>query len=55
MSIRKSIQIGLLGRAFAVIGAANAVSAAVEAHRRPRARDLNTLGINPEAFDRVGQ
>ncbi|MBX4928050.1 hypothetical protein [Rhizobium binae] len=54
-AIRSSIRTGFLGRAFAVIGAANAVSAAVEAGRRPRARDLRELGINPASFDQVSR
>ncbi|MBX4962103.1 hypothetical protein [Rhizobium binae] len=54
-AIRSSIRTGFLGRAFAVIGAANAVSAAVEARRRPRARDLRELGINPASFDQVSR
>ncbi|WP_454851682.1 hypothetical protein [Rhizobium binxianense] len=43
---------GFFSRTFAVIGAAAAVSAAVEGHRRPRARDLRTLGIDPASFGR---
>ena len=54
MSALPSIRSGFLGRAFAVIGAAAAASAAIETHRRPSARDLKTLGIDPAAFDRVG-
>lgn len=53
-ALSKSIRNGFLGRAFAVIGAASAASAAVEIHRRPAARDLKTLGINPGDFDRLG-
>ncbi|MDI7861857.1 hypothetical protein MRS76_07790 [Rhizobiaceae bacterium n13] len=52
-ALKKSINSGFLGRAFAVIGAATAASAAVEAHRRPSARHLTTLGIEPAAFDRI--
>ncbi|WP_088396235.1 hypothetical protein [Rhizobium esperanzae] len=52
-AIRNSVQTGFLGRAFAALSAANAVSAAVEAGRRPRARDLKELGIDPASFGRV--
>lgn len=54
MSFRQSIRDGFFGRAFAMIGAANAVSAAIESGRRPKSRDLQTLGINPSAFSRIG-
>ncbi|WP_162241351.1 MULTISPECIES: hypothetical protein [unclassified Rhizobium] len=40
----------IFGRAFAVIGAASAAAAAIEGGRRPQARDLNTLGIDPASF-----
>jgi hypothetical protein len=40
-------------RAFAVMSAAIAVSAAVENRRRPAGRDLDTLGIDRNAFDRL--
>ncbi|MBB2675942.1 UNVERIFIED_ORG: hypothetical protein GGE44_005556 [Rhizobium esperanzae] len=52
-AIRNSIRAGFLGRAFATLSAANAVSAAVEAGRRPRARDLQDLGIDPASFSQV--
>lgn len=39
------------GRAFSILGAASAASAAVEANRRPNKRDLETLGIDPKSFD----
>ncbi len=42
-----------IGRALAVVSAAISVSAAVENHRRPKNRDLETLGIDPTAFDRI--
>ena len=54
-TFRKSISTGFLGRAFAVIGAASAVSAAVEGKRRPRASDLETLGIDPKSFEHYGR
>ncbi|MGN7806431.1 hypothetical protein ACTJKE_27560 [Ensifer sp. 22521] len=38
---------GFIGRAFAVLGAA---AAAVEGHRRPKASDRRTLGIDPANF-----
>lgn len=41
---------GFIGRAFAVLGAASAAAAAVEGHRRPKASDLRTLGIDPASF-----
>ncbi|MBB2752114.1 UNVERIFIED_ORG: hypothetical protein GGI57_002813 [Rhizobium aethiopicum] len=54
-AIRSSVRTGFFGRAFAVLGAANAVSAAVEAGRRPRARDLRELGIDPAAFGQASR
>ncbi|MDR7146146.1 hypothetical protein [Rhizobium sp. BE258] len=53
MSYVKSIREGFLGRAFAVIGAANAVSAAVDAGRRPQGRHLKVLGIDADVFDHI--
>jgi hypothetical protein len=53
MTVQKKNR-GAFGRAFAVVSAAIAVSAAVENHRRPKSRDLNTLGIDPNAFDKLG-
>lgn len=41
---------GMIGEAFAIIGAAGRASAAVEAHRKPDAASLRTLGIDPAAF-----
>jgi hypothetical protein len=52
-AINKSFRNGFLARAFAALGAANSVSAAVEAGRKPRARDLQELGIDPVNFGRV--
>jgi hypothetical protein len=49
----KNMRGGFIGRAIAVFGAATAASAAVEGGRKPQARDLKTLGIDPKAFDRV--
>lgn len=54
-SYRKSIREGFFGRAFAVIGAATAVSAACETGRRPKAQDLNVLGIDPKIFGHIGR
>jgi hypothetical protein len=54
MSVKSKSRFGAVGRAFDVIGAAIAVSAAVENRRRPSSRDLTTLGIDPQAFDRLG-
>ncbi|MDM9620710.1 MULTISPECIES: hypothetical protein [unclassified Rhizobium] len=53
MSFRQSIRDGFLGRAFAMIGAANAVSATIESGRRPKSRDLRELGIDPSMFGRI--
>ena len=52
-TIRNSVAQGFFGRAFAVLSAAHAAAAAVEGHRRPKERDLRTLGINPADFPRV--
>ena len=49
-TLRNSFAQGFFGRAFAVLSAANAAAAAVEGHRRPKERDLRTLGINPADF-----
>lgn len=53
MSVQNKTRGGAFGRAFAVVTAAIAVSAAVENRRRPSSRDLTTLGIDPKAFDSV--
>ncbi|WP_170986298.1 hypothetical protein [Rhizobium sp. LC145] len=45
---------GFLGRAIAVFGAAVSVSAAVEGRRTPKRHDLETLGIDPKAFAKIG-
>ncbi|MCD2182444.1 hypothetical protein [Rhizobium sp. GN54] len=47
---RNGVRHGFLGRAFAVLGAASAAAAAVEGNRRPKDRDLRTLGIDPASF-----
>jgi len=41
------------GETFAVLGAALSVSAAVRAHRKPARADLEALGIDGKAFDKV--
>lgn len=41
------------GQAFEVFGAAVAASAAVRAHRQPAATDLEALGIDAKAFNKV--
>ena len=47
-------RLSLIGRYLrsvaAIIGAARAVSAAVEAQRHPSARALEVLGIDPDQF-----
>lgn len=48
--ICNAVRQGILGRAFAVLGAASAAAAAVENHRRPRNSDLKVLGIDPASF-----
>jgi hypothetical protein len=53
MSINTKKRGNSFTRAFAVVGAAIAVSAAVENRRRPAGRDLETLGIDPDAFNRI--
>lgn len=42
-----------IGNFFGVLGAAIEVSAAVEHRRQPKSRDLEALGIDPDAFKRV--
>ena len=43
-------------RGFAqILGAADAAAGALETHRQPPARALNTLGIDPAAFRRIGR
>ncbi|WP_200950936.1 hypothetical protein [Rhizobium sp. Root1220] len=53
MSFRQSIRDGFLGRAFAMLSAANAVSATIESGRRPKSRDLRELGIDPSMYGRL--
>lgn len=42
-------------RFFRTLGSAIAVAQAVETGRRPSARDLETLGIDPSHFTRIGR
>ncbi len=42
-----------ISRMFSAFGSAIAVSRAVEAGRKPKARDLANLGIEPVAFDNI--
>jgi hypothetical protein len=54
MTMQKKSRGNAFSRAFAVFGAAVAVSAAIENRRRPSNSDLSTLGIEPNAFNRLG-
>jgi hypothetical protein len=40
---------------FTAFGSAIAVASAIDNGRRPKARDLRTLGIDPEQFGRIGR
>ncbi|WP_164480434.1 hypothetical protein [Mesorhizobium sp. Root552] len=44
-----------IGDLFITFGSAVVVSRAVEAGRKPRARHLNDLGIDPRAFDKISR
>jgi hypothetical protein len=44
-----------IGDIIATFGSAVAAAHAVETGRRPRARDLAALGIEPKAFDKIGR
>jgi len=44
-----------IGGMFAAFGSAAAVARALEAGRKPRARDLAALGIEPKAFEKIGR
>lgn len=44
-----------IGELFDIFGSAIAAASAVEARRQPKARDLRTLGIDPERFRQIGQ
>ncbi|MBN9241303.1 MAG: hypothetical protein J0I98_00755 [Mesorhizobium sp.] len=43
----------VIGDVIATVGSAIAVAHAAEAGRRPRARDLANLGIEPKAFANI--
>lgn len=45
---------GFISEALAIFGAAAAASAAVRAHRKPSRQALETLGIDANAFNKVG-
>ena len=51
----KTRPLARVGGFFEVFGAARRSAAAVEAHRAPKARDLETLGIDPAAFRSIGR
>jgi hypothetical protein len=42
-----------LGEFFSVLGSAIAAASAVDSGRRPAARDLRALGIDPERFRQI--
>ena len=44
-----------IGGLFDIFGSAVSVSRAVDSNRKPLARDLKTLGIDPAQFDRIGR
>jgi hypothetical protein len=52
MMTKRSALAGI-GDLFLAFGSAVAVSRAVEAGRKPRARHLADLGIDPRAFDKI--
>ena len=54
-ALRKTKLFATLGNAATMFGSAVAVAAAVEANRPPRARDLRSLGIAPDAFRSIGR
>jgi hypothetical protein len=43
-----------IGRIIDTVGSAIAVAHAVDTGRRPRARDLEILGIDPRQFTKIG-
>ena len=45
---------GRLVEVFSIMGDVIAAAAAVRVHRRPDARTLRRLGIDPEQFGRIG-
>ncbi|MBF0679424.1 MAG: hypothetical protein IR164_10860 [Devosia sp.] len=54
-TLRNSKLFATLGSMVDLFGSAAASAAAVEAGRAPKARDLRTLGIEPDAFRRIGK
>jgi hypothetical protein len=44
-----------IGDFFDIFGSAVAASSAVRNGRQPQARDLRTLGIDPEQYSRIGR
>ena len=42
-----------IGKMIAIFGSAVATAHAAEAGRRPKARDLANLGIEPKAFENI--
>jgi hypothetical protein len=55
MIMTKHNTLAAIGDLFITFGSAVAVSRAVEAGRKPRARHLNDLGIDPRAFDKISR
>lgn len=54
-SLRNTKLFATLGEIANAFGSATAVAASVEAGRAPRAKDLRTLGIEPDAFRSIGR
>ena len=50
---RSKMRDGYLGRIATVFSATIAAAAAAEGGRQPRARDLRTLGIDPDVFSKI--
>lgn len=54
-TLRKSKVFATLGTIVDVFGSAAAVASAVEARRPPKAKHLQTLGIDADAFRSIGK
>lgn len=54
-ALRNSKLFAKLGSMVELFGSAAASAAAVDAGRAPKAKDLRTLGIEPDAFGRIGK
>lgn len=54
-ALRNSKLFAKLGSMVELFGNAAASAAAVDAGRAPKAKDLRTLGIEPDAFGRIGK